>query len=301
MTAAVRSIPAAERVEFRYHLLRAAGERFQSGVADLDDRQLAEATRQAHRTIALEDLVLGSAEALDLVVPAERVEAAVGEVRARYADPTEFGADLARNGLDADTLHRALRRELAFDGVMQRVAGRAPAVDELAERLFFDAHRERFQVPERRTARHLLITVNDDYAENRRDRARARIEDLAARLQGPAGGRIQRFDDLARRHSECPTAVEGGRLGEVEPGRLYPALDALLFGLSAGGIGGPVESDLGFHLILCERIQPARSIPFDQARPQIRELLESRARRQCQQDWIADLRRAAGSAADERQ
>lgn len=293
MSAAVQITTAPERAEFRYHLLRAAAERFQAGVADLDERQLAEATRLALKTLELEDLVLGSAEALDLMVPVERVEAAVVEVRGRYADTGEFTADLARNGLDPDLLHRALRRELTFDGVMQWVGGRIAAVDELAERLFFDAHRERFQVPERRTARHILITVNADYAENCRDRAQARIADLAERLKGPVGGRVQRFEDLARRHSECPTAMEGGRLGEVEPGTLYPTLDILLFALDSGEIGGPVESELGFHLLLCERIQPPRSIPFAQARPQIKELLEARARRQCQQEWIAALRARA--------
>lgn len=293
MTAPLRSLTPAERPEYRYHLLRAAAERFQSGVSGLDAQQRADAARLAQRTLELEDLVLGSPEARDLMVPPERVEAAVAEVRARYAGPAEFTADLADNGLDADTLHRALRRELTFDGVMQRVGNRAAVVDELAERLFFDAHQSRFQVPERRTARHLLITVNEDHPENDRETAAARIESLAEDLRGPSGGRVQRFEDLTRRYSECPTAMEGGRLGEVEPGKLYPALDALLFTLAAGEIGGPVESELGFHLILCERIQPARSVPFAQAQPQIRELLEARARRQCQQDWITALRQSA--------
>ena len=295
MTAIARATVPAERPEYRYHLLRAAAERFQSGVSGLDPHQRADAARLAQRTLELEDLVLGSPEARDLVVPPERVESAVAEVRARYPGPAEFAADLADNGLDADTLHRALRRELTFDGVMQRVGNRAPVVDELAERLFFDAHQSRFQVPERRTARHLLITVNEDYPDNDRETAAARIESLAGELRGPAGGRVQRFEDLARRHSECPTAMEGGRLGEVEPGQLYPALDTLLFALGAGEIGGPVESELGFHLILCERIQPARSVPFAQAQPQIRELLEARARRQCQQDWITALRQSAAA------
>ena len=155
------------------------------------------------------------------------------------------------------------------------------------------------ELRERRTARHLLITVNDDFAENRRDLARARIEQLAEQMQGPAGGRAQRFESLARQHSECPTALEGGRLGEVVPGQLYPALDAALFALGSGEIGGPVESELGFHLLLCERIQPGRSIPFTQARPQIRALLEERGRRNCQKAWIGGLRQtAAWSAAD---
>ena len=292
-TARLPTAPATDRAEFRYHLLRAAGERFQAGVADLDEARLAEVTRQARRTFELEDLVLGSAEGRGLVIPAEQVAAAVAQVRGRYADADEFRADLARNGLDPETLHLALRRELTFDAVMQRVGSRHVGVDELEERLFYDFHQERFTVAERRTARHLLITVNDDDAESRRDLVQARIERLAEQVRGPAGGRTQRFEALARRHSQCPTALEGGRLGEVVPGQLYPALDAALFALPSGDIGGPVESELGFHLLLCERIQPGRSIPFTQARPQIRAMLEERARRQCQKAWIGGLRQGA--------
>ena len=289
---------ATDQSEFRYHLLRAAGERFQAGVVDLSEAQLGEVTRQARRTFELEDLVLGSAEARGLVIPPDQVAAAVAAVRGRYRDTQEFRSDLERNGLDLEGLHLALRRELTFDAVMQRVGSRHAGVDELEERLFYDVHQERFTVAERRTARHLLITVNDEDAESRRDLVQARIERLAEQVRGPADGRTQRFEALARRHSQCPTALEGGRLGEVVPGQLYPALDAALFALPAGDISGPVESELGFHLLLCERIQPGRSIPFTQARPQVRALLEERARRHCQKAWIGGLRQgAAGSVA----
>jgi peptidyl-prolyl cis-trans isomerase C len=297
-TTVVSTRPVTDRAEFRYHLLRAAGERFQTGIGGLDERQRAEVTRLARRTFELECLVLESPEARDLLIPPERVETAVAEVLGRYADETEFRSDLARNGLDPETLRLALRRELIFDGVMQRVAARHVAVTELEERLFYECNQGRFTVPERRTARHLLITVNDDFAENRRASARQRIEQLHEqiheqiheRLPGPAAGLAERFADLASKHSECPTALEGGRLGEVVSGQLYPSLDAVLFALKSGEISGPVESELGFHLLLCESIQPARSISFSQAQPRIRRLLEERARHNAQNAWISDLR-----------
>ena len=282
--------PSTDRPEFRYHLLRAAGERFQTGIEGLDASQRAEVTRLARRTFELECLVLASPEARAVPISAERVELACAEVLGRYADATEFRSDLARNGLDPETLRLALRRELLFDGVMQRVADRQAAVTELEERLYYECNQERFRVPERRTVRHLLITVNEDFAENRRAVALRRIEAIRADLKGPPAGSSARFADLASRHSECPTALEGGRLGEVVPGQLFPSLDAALFALAAGEIGGPVESALGFHLLLCEAIQPAASLAFDQAQPQIHRLLAERARHQAQHAWINALR-----------
>ena len=98
---------------------------------------------------------------------------------------------------------------------MERVAARHIQVDEIDLRLYYELHRGCFTSPERRTARHILITLNDRFEENRRDRVLARMQRLRERLGGRPSAVARHFPDLARRHSECPTALEGGRLGEV--------------------------------------------------------------------------------------
>lgn len=280
-----RHIPTAE---YRYHRLRAASERFQSPVNALDAAQRTEVERLAEQTWTLESLVLTTQEARDTLIPERHLDEALVEMRRRYPDAGEFLEDLALNGLDESTLRQALRRELIFDAVMTRVGARAEPVSEEEVRQFHTGHPERFTTPERRTARHILITINADYAENSREVARARIERLAAELQAQP----ESFGRLARRHSECPTALEDGRLGTLPRGRLYPELDAALFALGAGQVSGVLESEIGFHLLWCEHIEPARTIDFDQARPHIRARLESQRRHDCQKAWIARLRRA---------
>lgn len=274
--------------EYRYHLLRAAQERFGRNPAALDADRLAQARRLADKTFELEDLVLASAEARGLVLTPGQVDAALAKVAARYPDPNAFSDDLAGNGLSEPVLRRALQRELAFDAVMTRVGARSPAPGELDLRLYYELNRERFTRPEQRSVRQILITVNQDYPENRRDQALARAEQLAERL----AGRPQRFGALARKHSECPTALEDGRLGRVGRGRLYPELDAVLFSLAEGEVSGPIASELGFHLLLCERIHPALTLPFSQVRERIAALLAERQQRNSQKAWLAELRRA---------
>jgi peptidyl-prolyl cis-trans isomerase C len=282
--------PGGEDIEalYRYHLLRAASERFQRDTLRLDSRQREEVSHQARRTLDLENLVLGSREAIGVVIPTDQVEKAVGELRARYPDDVAFSLDLEQNGLTLAALGLALRRELIFDAVMRRVAARHPQVEEIDARLYYELHRDRLTRPERRTARHILITLNEDYPENQRDAALARIEHLADQLRGPGGTR--RFANLAQAHSECPTALEEGLLGEVARGKLYPELEAVLFSLQEGHFGGPVETELGFHLIFCERIHPAQTPPFAKVREAIRVRLVERSRRDCQKAWLAALR-----------
>lgn len=279
---------------YRYHLLRAALGAGLPGLAELDGRRLADISRQADRSFALESLVLGSPEAARVGIPPGRIADALSELRGRYPDRDAFLADLAGNGLDEEVLGQALGRELIFDAVLQTVSSHRPTVTEIDERLFFELHKERFTQPERRKVRHILITVNDAYEENRRDVARGRIERLADKLDG----RANRFASLARKHSECPTAMEDGRLGTLPRGRLYAELDAVLFSLAEGAISGPVESDMGFHLLWCEKIHRRVTLPFSKARPRIRQLLEARAARNCQKAWISALRRSRSSKFD---
>ena len=275
--------------EYGYHLLRAAQERFQRNPSSLNPEQLDQARRQAHKTFELEELVLAAPESRGLVIGEDHLDAALVEIAGRYAYPVEMREDLARNGLDEDGLRAALRRELAFDAILAKVAARAPSLGDLDFRLFYELHRDRFTQPERRTVRQILITVNEDFAENTPDKARARAEQLAERL----GGRSQRFAALARRHSECPSAMDDGRLGTVVRGQLYPALDAALFSLPEGGVSGIVGSELGFHLLWCEKIHPELAPPFSKVRPQVETLVAERQRRNCQKAWIAELRSSA--------
>ena len=203
---------------------------------------------------------------------------------ARFAPLEDFadwrGARLPRSLVDG--------RDVAGARARARLAARRPSVSELDERLFFEMHKDRFTQPERRTARHILITVNDDFEENRCAAALARIERLARKL----AGHPNRFPSLARKYSECPSALQGGRLGTLPRGQLYASLDAALFKLPEGAVSGPVGSDVGFHLLWCEKVHRGHTWPFSKARPHIRRLLEERAGRNCQKAWIAELRRA---------
>ena len=103
---------------YQYHLLRGALERFSKNLAQLNEGELVQARSQADKTYSLESLVLSSAEATELIIPPEQVDAALSEVSSRYPDRSAFIEDLATNGLDEDHLRQALHRELVFDSVM---------------------------------------------------------------------------------------------------------------------------------------------------------------------------------------
>lgn len=274
-----------------YATLRTALATFSRPPAELTEAERAELGAQVARELAIADAVLASDMARHVTIADTEVAAALRELQARYPSKDDFLRDLARHSLDKRGLRQALGREMKVAAVLERVGEGAAVVTDAEVQDYYAANRARFGYPETREARHILVTINDDYPENRREAAMARIQDIASKIGGDAG----RFAELAASRSECPTAMEEGRLGRVRPGQLYPELDQALFAMSEGGISGPIESEVGFHLLFCEKIHAAGELSFAQAEPKIRERLQQAHARRRQQAWLASLRHGAGA------
>jgi peptidyl-prolyl cis-trans isomerase C len=278
-----------QAAEQAYHLLRISLERFQKSVGELNEKEYRDAIRQARKIHKLESLVLGSQEAQGVVVPEEQVTEAVSEVRSRFPDQASYLQVLRDNDLDEDTLASALYREKMFDAVMRKVASRASDVSDLDVQLYFHMNPDKFSSPEKRHTRHILITINPEFPENTRDAALARMQQVLDELRAKPG----EFAELASRHSECPSALQGGELGHVEPGKLYPELDEVLFQLETGEFSDIVETEAGFHIVMCGEIKPAHSVPFEKAQARIRQYLEERQQKVCQKAWLNKLKEQA--------
>lgn len=60
----------------------------------------------------------------------------------------------------------------------------------------------------------------------------------------------EKFVDLAKKHSNCPSGKKGGDLGWFGKGQMVPPFETAAFNASKGDIVGPVKTDFGWHLIL---------------------------------------------------
>jgi peptidylprolyl isomerase/peptidyl-prolyl cis-trans isomerase C len=268
-----------------YALLRAALALFKKTPGELQADELRQAAAQAVNEFTIENRILNAPEAGAVIISDKELLAAYQEIRDRYDNEEWFLSDLEKNHLDKDSLNAALYRQCRVNVVMELIASRAPDINEVEIGLYYHLHPEQFNLPERREACHIFMSINPDYPENTREAAWSRMQELKAKLQK----KPYKFADLALKHSECPTALQGGVLGIVPRGKLYPELDAVLFSIKVGEISDIVESEIGFHLVLCKQIQRAETLSLQKATPKIRELMLERSRRTCQRAWLASL------------
>lgn len=80
-------------------------------------------------------------------------------------------------------------------------------------------------------------------------KAKNQVESLRKRLEA-ASSAAQAFADLAREHSDSPSAQRGGDLGTITKGTLEAELEDAAFALGPGQLSEVIETHEGIHLFL---------------------------------------------------
>lgn len=154
---------------------------------------------------------------------------------------------------------------------------------------YFAQNPERFRLPDRVKARHILLAAPADDVSGRYE-ARSRGESLIAELQQ----RPELFADFAMHHSDCPSREQGGELGWLQRGQTTPEFDRQLFRLRPGLAGFPVESRWGYHVVEVEAVEPGRPQAFEQVHQQIADYLELQSRQRDLQHYLQELQERHG-------
>lgn len=130
--------------------------------------------------------------------------------------------------------------------------------------------------------RHILIRTNELVSDGE---ARQRLMQLRERIQNG-----EDFATLARAHSDdTGSALKGGDLGWVEPGRMVPEFEEQMNALPVGAISEPFKTPFGWHLIKVEE-RRNRSSSEDLLRAKAREALQKRKADEAVEEWLRQLR-----------
>lgn len=100
-------------------------------------------------------------------------------------------------------------------------------------------------------ASHILISHKDSSRPKPTvTRTKEEAKKLADEIHAEAIKEGADFAELAKKHSDGPSAPRGGDLGTFEKGRMVPAFEEAVFALKVGEVSKPVETQFGFHVIL---------------------------------------------------
>jgi len=155
-------------------------------------------------------------------------------------------------------------------------------------RAYYDDNPDEFRVSEEVCARHILIKVPPEADEAQRKEALRAIHDAAERIR-----KGETFKEVAKNVSQDGSASDGGNLGYFGRGVMVPEFEEVAFSLEEGKVSGVVETQFGYHLIKVDEKRSGSSIPFDEIKAGIEQMLKRRKAEFRGQEYIENLKAEA--------
>jgi len=176
---------------------------------------------------------------------------------------TELLAEAARKeGMEKDPrfqrmLELAKKKLLINAYARKQFEGTVVSDSEAKE--YYEKHPEKFAMPERVHARHILLKDEK--------KAREVIEQLKG-LQGEA--LKKKFIELAKKESTGPTGPKGGDLGYFTKDQMVLPFAKAAFSMKKGEITTePVKTQFGWHVIYLEDKKSSQTVPFEAVKDKI--------------------------------
>ena len=215
-------------------------------------------------------------------IPAEHLEDAKKHFREQLAQQFVMKslllAEIEKKGVKLSDEDRKKREEEFLKSVAGR-PGAPKTIDELLEKHPFGKERARkdfdesiliqklieqevtskIKVDEKKVAEQFAAaTSNYTAAVKAAAGAEGKIKDLKKQLDGLKGDALtNKFAQLAKEHSDCPSKSKGGDLGQFTRGQMVPEFDKVAFSSEPLKVSDPVKTQFGWHLVMVTKKTPA--------------------------------------------
>jgi parvulin-like peptidyl-prolyl isomerase len=178
------------------------------------------------------------------------------------------------------------------DGQKLKQKAENPSDEEV--QAYFKANSERYAVPERFTARHILVAIKGAAGAGDKGlpepEAKAKAEQLLEQIrQGKP------FEDVAKEASDDPgSKANGGLYKDIPFGRFAKEFEAAVRSQEIGKLYDPVKTAFGYHLILVEARSPKQAGNFEQVKETVRKQLIPERRDQLTKAFLEQAKKDVG-------
>ena len=174
----------------------------------------------------------------------------------------------------------AAERKMSVEALLKAIAAEAPRVTVAEARQVYKANPDRFILPERVRARHIVIHREQRSASE----AVATLLNLRSKL---LAGAIT-WDEAVASTSSCPNNSD---LGFFQRGMMFEPFEAAAFAAEEDAITDVVETPMGWHLIHVIAHAPEEQALFDEVREQLMADLQTERDREAIERYV-DERKA---------
>ena len=180
----------------------------------------------------------------NITVSDEEVEARWQEAVAGYESEDAFVSMLSQLGYTEDSYKQMIESQLQQQALRDAVAAVEDPTD---DEIIAYANENLSTYNDARRSSHILIEVAEDADDATREEARQQAQDILDQINA---GEIS-FEDAAKEYSDDSSAENGGDVGWDKETTFVDAYQEALSALDTGQVSGVVETEYGFHIIMC--------------------------------------------------
>ncbi|WP_295458973.1 peptidylprolyl isomerase [uncultured Thiodictyon sp.] len=253
-----------------------------------DAAQKKKAEEAALSQMVSEELLYQAAKKETIPDLDKKVEEQVAAAKAQFPSPEDFEKALVANGITAQQLKDFMQRDVVISAYIEKeVSSKITITTEQAKK-FYDENLDKFKTPESVHASHILIGVDPKATPEEKLKAKEKADGILKQVTG--GGD---FAELAKKESSCPSAPQGGDLGEFARGQMVKPFEDVAFSLKPGDVSGVVETQFGYHIIKSTGKKDAGVMPFDQVKDKIEQYLKEVQTKEKVMAKVEELKKAA--------
>jgi peptidyl-prolyl cis-trans isomerase SurA len=258
----------------------AGGPVFERIKAEAPPEQRNEALRQARRAVVErlveKHLLMQQAEQMKISVSEAEIDQARNQMLERGGVSLEqYRAELRKSGLTELRHRESLKEQILSSKVVSYAVRSKALVPEEKIKAYYEK-----TYTAKGSGYHLLQI------------GLASAEKAEAARQLAASG--QDFQELARRHSELPSAADGGDIGVFKADEMAPHMREAVMPLQPGGISPVIETPEGFMFFkLLSSGQDTAKAPYESVRAEIHEILLKEELETRYKAWLEEIRSGA--------
>jgi peptidyl-prolyl cis-trans isomerase SurA len=258
------------------------------------DKIVAERDKDVLRDLVDQELLLAKGKDMGITADTEVIKK-LDEMRKdmKLDSMEELEKAAQSQGISFEDFKQNLRNQIITQQVIGKEVGSRLAINKDDEQKFYDEHKAEMERPESIRLSEILVSTdakpNDSADEAKRlQTAQAKADDLLAQIR-----KGSKFDDVAKKNSDGPSAAEGGDLGEFKRGTLAKEIEDKTFAMKANDVSDVIRTKQGFIILKVTAHHQAGVPPLSEIEPRIQDALYMKKLQPALREYLTKLREDA--------
>lgn len=273
------------------------------------------AEKDVLRELIDEQLLMQKGKELGITGETETVKQ-LNKMRQQMGLPTmqALEDEAKKQGISFEDYKESIRTRVVTQQVIGQEVGSkiGSSITEQEIQNFYNQNKQEMSGPEEITLSEILVAINpkaapDKAAQDETSDAtdkpddQSKPEDPALVAKAQAKAKLiytqlktgAKFDDLAKKESDGPTAAQGGPLGTFKKGELAKEFEDATMQLKPGDFTQPMRTKQGFLILKVDDHRPAGVPPLKEVEDKIREAIYAKKLEPAAREYLKKLRTQA--------